>query len=121
MYMFEISLKEHAVCAFHYDHNYSSKLCYNFTELTALCFWRVKFSLFLGDYVLLGKTNMFRFNNPAEAAKLRERRQVQILVYDCTTLFTSGLKINECALLHKFQCHRKGYLFQILSLSLLNV
>lgn len=28
-----------------------------------------------GDYVLLGKTNMFRFNNPAEAAKLRERRQ----------------------------------------------
>ncbi|XP_061168862.1 uncharacterized protein LOC133178120 [Saccostrea echinata] len=28
-----------------------------------------------GDYVLLGKTNMFRFNNPAEAAKLREKRQ----------------------------------------------
>ncbi|XP_033735090.1 uncharacterized protein LOC117323766 [Pecten maximus] len=28
-----------------------------------------------GDYILLGKTNMFRFNNPAEAAKLRMSRQ----------------------------------------------
>ncbi|XP_060080344.1 uncharacterized protein LOC132559734 [Ylistrum balloti] len=28
-----------------------------------------------GDYILLGKTNMFRFNNPAEAAKLRISRQ----------------------------------------------
>ncbi|KAJ8309142.1 hypothetical protein KUTeg_014016 [Tegillarca granosa] len=31
----------------------------------------------IGDYILLGKTNMFRFNNPAEAAKLRERRESQ--------------------------------------------
>ncbi|KAL5008864.1 hypothetical protein ScPMuIL_014445 [Solemya velum] len=29
-----------------------------------------------GDYILLGKVNMFRFNNPAEAAKLREHRKV---------------------------------------------
>ncbi|KAK3094106.1 hypothetical protein FSP39_024188, partial [Pinctada imbricata] len=28
-----------------------------------------------GDYLVLGKTNMFRFNNPAEAAKLRQRRE----------------------------------------------
>ncbi|XP_067938390.1 kinesin-like protein KIF16B [Watersipora subatra] len=28
-----------------------------------------------GDVILLGKTNMFRFNNPSEAAKLRIKRK----------------------------------------------
>ena len=30
-----------------------------------------------GDVLVLGKTNMYRFNNPAQAAKLRQHRQVR--------------------------------------------
>lgn len=29
-----------------------------------------------GAVILLGRTNMFRFNHPKEAAKLREKRKV---------------------------------------------
>ena len=32
--------------------------------------------MFLGAVILLGRTNMFRFNHPKEAAKLREKRKV---------------------------------------------
>lgn len=35
--------------------------------------------IFTGDSVILGKSQMFRFNNPAEAAVLRERRAVSTL------------------------------------------
>jgi hypothetical protein len=30
----------------------------------------------IGAVILLGRTNMFRFNHPKEAAKLREKRKV---------------------------------------------
>lgn len=33
-------------------------------------------SCFTGDYVVLGGNQVFRFNNPTEAAKLREHRRV---------------------------------------------
>lgn len=32
--------------------------------------------MFSGAVILLGRTNMFRFNHPKEAAKLREKRKV---------------------------------------------
>lgn len=32
----------------------------------------------LGAVILLGRTNMFRFNHPKEAAKLREKRKVRL-------------------------------------------
>ena len=35
-------------------------------------------TVFTGDSVILGKTQMFRFNNPEEAALLRDRRAVRI-------------------------------------------
>lgn len=31
-----------------------------------------------GAVILLGRTNMFRFNHPKEAAKLREKRKVRL-------------------------------------------
>lgn len=37
------------------------------------------FCMFLGAVILLGRTNMFRFNHPKEAAKLREKRKVRNL------------------------------------------
>lgn len=38
--------------------------------------WCVFFSS--GAVILLGRTNMFRFNHPKEAAKLREKRKVRL-------------------------------------------
>jgi hypothetical protein len=35
-------------------------------------------TVFTGDSVILGKTQMFRFNNPEEAALLRDKRAVRI-------------------------------------------
>ena len=32
-----------------------------------------------GDVILLGTTNVFRFNHPREAAELREKRKVSTL------------------------------------------
>ena len=40
------------------------------------------FLAFAGDVILLGTTNMFRFNNPTEAAVLRKKRMVSIKVCD---------------------------------------
>lgn len=40
-------------------------------QVAYLCFF-----MFLGAVILLGRTNMFRFNHPKEAAKLREKRKV---------------------------------------------
>lgn len=34
------------------------------------------FCVLVGAVILLGRTNMFRFNHPKEAAKLREKRKV---------------------------------------------
>ena len=33
-------------------------------------------SVFLGDVIVLGNSNVFRFNHPREAAELREKRKV---------------------------------------------
>ena len=38
------------------------------------------FFFFAGDVILLGKTNMLRFNHPQEAAKLRKKRYVSWFV-----------------------------------------
>ena len=37
-------------------------------------------SVSTGDVILLGKTNMLRFNHPQEAAKLRKKRYVSSFV-----------------------------------------
>ncbi|XP_064603276.1 uncharacterized protein LOC135468784 [Liolophura sinensis] len=43
-----------------------------------------------GDVILLGKTHMFRFNHPEEAAKLREHRRTQSLV-DASDMCDTGM------------------------------
>lgn len=44
-------------------------------------------SLLLGDVILFGKTNMFRFNNPSEAAILRQKRLVSLIyIISCLNL-----------------------------------
>ena len=40
----------------------------------------VSVSVSTGDVILLGKTNMLRFNHPQEAAKLRKKRYVSSFV-----------------------------------------
>lgn len=43
-------------------------------KLTCLCLSTTSYGIVvLGAVILLGKTNMFRFNHPAEAAKLRQK------------------------------------------------
>ena len=50
----------------------------------------VKFQfVYLGDVLLLGKTNTFRYNHPAEAAKLRKKRMVHHLLSNYLSLFLS--------------------------------
>ena len=34
-----------------------------------------RFFLFVGDVIVLGKSDVFKFNYPTEAAKLREKRR----------------------------------------------
>lgn len=38
----------------------------------------LSFLLCPGAVILLGRTNMFRFNHPKEAARLREKRKVRL-------------------------------------------
>ena len=49
--------------------------------------------MFTGDMVFLGHTNMFRFNHPEEAAKLREHRRVSGRVStDLTEFILANMK-----------------------------
>lgn len=49
------------------------------TVEVAYCKLITVFRVLLGAVILLGRTNMFRFNHPKEAAKLREKRKVSCM------------------------------------------
>ena len=49
----------------------------------------------LGDVVILGRTNLFRFNHPAEAQELREKRKVRPFL-DFSLLKCTGSRIVRC-------------------------
>jgi hypothetical protein len=46
------------------------------SKLNLFYFW----ISFIGDVLLLGKTNTFRYNHPGEAAKLRKKRMVSVFL-----------------------------------------
>lgn len=54
-----------------------------------------------GAVILLGRTNMFRFNHPKEAARLREKRKVRLLFRSQTE---SGGPDGVCVLLRAGSC-----------------
>ena len=56
-----------------------SKICVACAHCYILCILYI-----VGDVILLGKTNMFRFNNPSEAAKLRIKRKVSFSIINYT-------------------------------------
>lgn len=54
-----------------------------FSSLTVPVMFNAENTIFSlsGDIIFLGQSNMFRFNNPMEAAKLRETRKVRLLIH----------------------------------------
>ena len=49
------------------------------SSVHGICLIGVGTCFFTGDVILLGKTNMLRFNHPQEAAKLRKKRYVSCI------------------------------------------
>ncbi|XP_031569292.1 kinesin-like protein KIF16B isoform X2 [Actinia tenebrosa] len=75
-----------------FEHNSKDKVMLN--PLDSMCFInnsRVSkpTRLFQGDVIILGQTNVFRFNHPREAAQLREKRKSSISGLAWSTKFRS--------------------------------
>lgn len=66
------------------------KITWHFQVQYVVSEWCVFFSS--GAVILLGRTNMFRFNHPKEAAKLREKRKVRL--NQCFGKFKPVVKID---------------------------